>query len=67
MATPIVNIAVVAINYECPVCGTIMSMGCDAHPLGTPFTCFCKREIVVNPDTVLKIKQLGLDVKLKAE
>lgn len=64
MVKRILEIAIVGINYRCPHCNLVISLGTDEHPLGKPFTCFCKREVLIDEDTVFQISQLDCKAKL---
>ncbi|AGS81921.1 putative RimK-related lysine biosynthesis protein [Pseudomonas phage PaBG] len=55
---PITEIAATSINFRCPHCNTVMSMGSDGHRIGEPFQCFCERWVVIPHDVEIRVPQL---------
>lgn len=55
---PITEIAATGINFRCPHCNTVMSMGSDGHRIGEPFQCFCERWVVIPHDVEIRVPQL---------
>jgi len=60
----ITQIAAVSINYRCPHCDLVISMGSDDLRVGVPFKCFCKREVVIPEGTELQLPLLNMNIKL---
>lgn len=53
------EIAAASVNYKCPHCDTVMSMGTDGQRVGEPFQCFCKRWVVIPHDVNLQMPRLN--------
>jgi hypothetical protein len=60
----VTQIAAGSINFRCPHCDLVISMGSENIRVGVPFKCFCKRDIVIPEGTMLQVPLLNMNIKL---